>query len=322
MKNRFLVGACLCLGFTVGPMVGTTWAQTSDTTAVVKDLKRPVLGPHRFVPNPIVEDPFPRTFVRNSLGIGKALDLAVLPEFVFGTDTIPGVTGDLLFALLDFEYQQRIKDWMGFWFTAKLRGRLGSDVGALVAEGVTLSTGFEIGWLFKFLETDRIAMSATAEVRKNDLTGVNLFNFLQGVIDSQPVPLVKKVPTLWTGGGLRFAWAANTWLGVTANGTLLYGESPDRTKSGAVSGKASLGASLDFTSLIHVPVGVALGADWFSDDPSGESSNSSRGVLLRIAYTGRDDFVIALDLSNARTTLFSGTTVDVGTTRISMRYYF
>jgi len=322
MNNRLLVGAYLCLGFVVGPLVGTAHAQTADSVPVVKDLKRPVLGPHRFVPNPRAEDPFPRTYVRNGLGIGKALDLVVVPEFVIGTDTVGGVTGDLVFAVLDFQYSQRIKDWMGFWVTAKLRGRLGKDVGALVTEGVTLSTGFEIGWLFKFLETDRIAMSATAEVSKNDLTGVNLFDYLQGVIDSQPVPLVRKVPTLWTGGGLRFAWGANTWLGVTANGTLLYGESPDRTKSGEVSGKVSVGASLDFTSLIHVPVGLALGLDWFSDDPSGESSNSSRAALLRIAYTGRDDFVIALDLSDTRTTLYSGTTVDVATTRISMRYYF
>jgi hypothetical protein len=322
MNNRLLVGASLCLGCIVGPLAGTARAQTGDTVPVVKDLKRPMLGPHRFIPNPVAEDPFPRTYVRNGLGIGKALDLVVVPEFVIGTDTIGGVTGDLVFALLEFEYSQRIKEWMGFWVTAKLRARLGNDVGALVTEGVTLSTGFEIGWLFKFLETDRIAMSAIAEIVKNDLTGVHLFDYLQGVIDSQPVPLVRKVPTLSAGGGLRFAWAVNTWLGATANGILLYGESPDRTKSGEVSGKVSLGASLDFTSLIHVPVGLALGVDWVSDDPSGESSNSSQAALLRIAYTGRDDFVIALDLSNTRTTLFSGTTVDVATTRISMRYYF
>ena len=84
----------------------------------------------------------------------------------------------------------------------------------------------------------------------------------------------------------------------------------------------SAGASLDFTSLINVPVGLVLAGQVISEDPNGESNNNSMGGLVRIAYTGRDDFVIALDLSSLRTTLFSGTTVDIGTTQISMRYYF
>ena len=322
MKNRLLVGVSLCVGCMVGPLVGTARAQTGDTVPVAKDLKRPKLGPHRFIPNPLTEDPFPRTFVRNSLGIGTALDLPIIPEIVIGTDTIEAITGDLIFALLDFQYSQRIKEWMGFWATVKVRGRLGDDAGALISEGVTLSTAFDIGWMFKFLETDRIAMSATAQVTKGSFTGMNLFSFIEGVIDSQPVPLVRKVPTLWVGPGLRFAWAANTWLGVTASGNLMYGEGADRTKDSQTFWRLSAGASLDFTSLIHVPVGLVLAAQMASDDPNGESSNNSQGGLVRIAYTGRDDFVIALDLSSLRTTLFSGTTVDVGSTQISMRYYF
>jgi hypothetical protein len=322
MNNRLLVGASLCLGCIVGPLVGTASAQTGDTVPVVKDLKRPKLGPHRFIPNPVTEDPFPRTFVRNSLGIGTALDLPLTPDIVVGTDTIPALTGDLIFALLDFQYSQRIKEWMGFWATVKVRGRLGDNLGALVAEGVTLSTAFDIGWMFKFLETDRIAISATAQVTKGSFTGMNLFSFIEGVIDSQPVPLVQKVPTLWVGPGLRFAWAANTWLGVTANGRLMYGEGADRTKASSAFWTLSAGASLDFASLINVPVGLVLAAQMAADDPNGESNNTSRSGLLRIAYTGRDDFVVALDISSLHTTLFSGTTVDIGATKISMRYYF
>ncbi len=322
MNNRLLVGVSLCVGCMVGPLVGTARAQTGDTVPVAKDLKRPKLGPHRFIPNPLTEDPFPRTFVRNSLGIGTALDLPIIPEIVIGTDTIEAITGDLIFALLDFQYSQRIKEWMGVWATVKVRGRLGDDAGALISEGVTLSTAFDIGWMFKFLETDRIAMSATAQVTKGSFTGMNLFSFIEGVINSQPVPLVRKVPTLWVGPGLRFAWAANTWLGVTASGNLMYGEGADRTKDSQTFWRLSAGASLDFISLIHVPVGLVLAAKMASDDPNGESSNNSQSGLVRIAYTGRDDFVIALDLSSLRTTLFSGTTVDVGSTQISMRYYF
>jgi hypothetical protein len=322
MNNRLLVGASLCFGCIVGPLVGTARAQTGDTVPVVKDLGRPVLGPHRFIPNSVAEDPFPRTFVRNTLGAGKALDLAVIPQIVIGTDTVDAVTGDLLFAVLDFQYSQRIKDWMGFWATIRVRGRLGDNAPVLISEGVSMTTQFEVGWMFKFLETDRIAMSATAQVNKGTVTGIDLFSYIEGVIDSQPVPLLQKIPTLWVSPGLRFAWAANTWLGVTANGAFMYGEGANRTKASQSAWRLSSAASLDFASLIHVPVGLVLAGEWASDDPNGETKNSSKSVLFRIAYTGRDNFVIALDLANVRTTLYSGTTVDVGTTKISMRYYF
>lgn len=326
MISRLLAGTILGLGLAAGPYVESARAQTDstarDTVKAAQSLGRPVLGGHRFIPNPFAEDPFPRTFVRSSLGMGKAMDLDVVPEFVIGTDTISGITGELLFALLDFQYSQRIKEWMGFWVTAKLRGRLGTDAGAILTQGVTVSTVFDIGWLFKFLETDRVAMSAIARVTKGSFTGINLAEFLRGVVEDQPVPLVRDVPTLWTGAGLRFAWGATTWLGVTANGDLMYGESPDRTRAGAVAGKLSVGTSLDFASLIHVPIGLVLGFELFSDDPNGETSNNSSGLLARIAYTGRDDVSISLDLTGQHTTLFSGTTVNVGAARISMRYYF
>lgn len=109
---------------------------------------------------------------------------------------------------------------------------------------------------------------------------------------------------------------------MTANGTFLYREGPDRTQASQAFWRMSAAASLDFASLIHVPVGLVLAAQWASDDPNGESIKNSTGGLLRIAYTGRDDFVIALDISSLHTTLFSDTDVDVGATQISMRYYF
>ena len=258
----------------------------------------------------------------NSLGIGQALDLVVVPEFVIGTDTISAVTGDLVFALLDFRYSQRIKDWMGFWVTPRLRARVGNDAGALITEGVTVSTGFDIGWLFKVLERERIALGLTAQVTKTSLTGINLFDFLSGIVDGQPVPLVRNVPTLWAGSEARFAWGLNRWLGLTANLGGFYGEPADRSQPGQFAWAASGGASLDLTSVIKVPVGVVLGVEALSDDPDGNSTANSYATLLRIAYTGRTDFSIALDIKGAQTTLFSGTEVNVATGRVSMRYYF
>ena len=321
MRARAAAAVLLACVFSIGPLVETALGQT-DSADAAQGRFRPVLGQHRFIPNPLTEDPFPRTYVMNSLGVGTALDLVVIPDFTIGNDTIQGVTGDLIFALLDFRYSQRIKDWMGFWITAKLRGRLGNDVGALVTEGVTVSTGFDIGWLFKVLERERIALGLTAQVSKNDFTGINLAEFLKGVVEGQPVPLVQKVPTLWAGSEARFAWGLNPWLGLTATVGGFYGEPADRTLPSKFAWGASGGASLDFTTLIKIPIGAVLGVEAASEDPDGDSSANTYAGLLRIAYTGRKDFSIALDIRGSRTRLFSGSRVNIGSTRVSMRYFF
>jgi hypothetical protein len=305
-------------------MPGSVGAQQADTTAAEStDGLRPKLGPHRFTPNPLTRDPFPRSYVRNSLGIGQASDLPILPTFELPNgDTLQAITGDLLFAILDFEYQQRIKEWMSFWVQVNIRGRLGNDVGSLLAEGVTLTSGYEIGWMFKFLESNRVALSATAEVANTSLTGVNILEFLKGVLDSTDVGLVQTTPVLRGGSSLRFAWAANAWLGVTATGNLSYGESADRSKANSASSNLSMAADVDLGPLINAPIGVVLaGSNVFSPDAAIEDIGDSQQGLLRVAYTGRDDFVIALDLTMVRAPL-SGVTVTATAAKISMRYYF
>ena len=117
------------------------------------DRLRPLLGGHRFIPNSFTRDPFSRTYVRNSLGIGQALDVEFVPQLdIGGGDTIPGLSGDLLFAVLDFEYQHAVKDWLAVWGKINMIGRLGTDVGAILAQGATVLTGFELGWLIKLLQ--------------------------------------------------------------------------------------------------------------------------------------------------------------------------
>lgn len=301
-------------------------AQQTDSTPAAEhnDGLRPKLGPHRFIPNPLTRDPFPRTYVDNSLGIGTGRDLPIIPKFEISPgDTIGGVTGDLIFALLNFEYQQRIKNWMAFWARVDVRARIGDGAGALLAEGVTLTTGFEIGWMFRLLEKDRIMLSATAQVSNNTLTGISILDFLQGVIDSTGAPLVTTTPVVRSGLGLRFAWALNPWLGLTARTEFGYGESIDRAQGNVTSGDLSLAASVDFNPLINAPVGVVLAIEKvFSPDRALDDIDDVRVGLLRVAYTGRDDFIIALDITVATVPLRSGGSIDATSTKVSMRYYF
>ena len=46
------------------------------------------------------------------------------------------------------------------------------------------------------------------------------------------------------------------------------------------------------------------------------------GSLFRIAYTGRSDFVVALDLTADRLPLRDGESLEAGTLQFSTRYYF
>jgi hypothetical protein len=299
-------------------------AQEADTSTAAPDHgKRPQLGGHRFIPNPMIRDPFPRTLTRMSVGFGHVEDLPISAGFPLGPgDTLDPVTATLEFTLLDFEYQQRIKSWMAFWVKVDAKTRVGGDTGALLAEGVTVSRALEIGWMFRLLETDRVALSATAQVLNKHVTAVQLFEYIKGVIDSVEVPLVVEVPLTRVGGSLRFAWAANAWLGFNATGGVEYGESTDRTEENSTSGVAGLSADIDFAPLINAPVGLVLaGQAVFAPDRTIRNLEDAKLMFIRVAYTGREDYLVAFDVVVAKTPLGTVTATTV-TTKIGMRYYF
>jgi hypothetical protein len=292
------------------------------------DRLRPLLGDHRFIPNNITRDPFSRTFVRNSLGIGQALDIQFTPRLdIGGGDTIPGLSGDLLFAVLDFEYQYAVKDWMAVWGKVNLVGRLGTDVGAILSQGATVLTGFELGWLIRLVETEKVGLSATANLWNNSFTGVNFADWIEGIIEDEQVPLVRDVPSVRAGGGLRFAWAASDLVGVLASTEIGVGESVARRGEDQVSFQLAGAVDLDLYARTSVPLGFALGFETTTSPREGSelTDRANRG-FFRIAYTGREDFVIAID---SRFSSLSFTdeasedeNIDSGSLLLNMRYYF
>jgi len=299
-----------------------TAQQTDSVEATAYDGKRPQLADHRFIPNPLVRDPFPRTFARMSIGFATTSDL---PALIPPGDSMEAPTSDLRFSLLAFEYQQRIQDWMGFWVKLNARTRLGKDTGGLLAEGVTLTRNVELGWMFRLLESERVALSATAQVLSKQVTAVQLLPYLESKLppgDTTEVPLVTETPLSRVGGSLRFAWAANTWLGLTAEGGVEYGESTERDAPNSTSGFVGLSLGVDFAPLINAPVGLLVaGSQIFAPERTFRNVEDSRQLLVRIAYTGRSDYLIALDANVARSTLSKNTVTSIAT-KISMRYYF
>jgi hypothetical protein len=285
---------------------------------------RPTLGGHMFVSTDLVPDALVRTFVRNSLGYTMTSEFDY-PPIIVGGDTLVALDGSLAYAILGIEYQQRLEDWIALRAAFGLRTRLGTQMSSLVSEGVNLTTGLELGWLVRLRETDRTALSATLDFTRQTLTLIDVRQFAEDVVNGEPnAALIDDVPTVRTTGGLRFAWAASRPVGVTLLLEGSYGQSPRRDE--VDSWESGFGASVDIDGAPAwgVPIGLAFAYRQTSLPVLTRSDNGSvRQTLMRIAYTGKSDFLIALDVTGVidRENL-EADTVWAGGAAFSLRYYF
>ena len=293
-------------------------------THVSAEGSKPMVGGHTFVATDIVPDPFVRTYVRNSLGYTQSSKFDY-PPVVVGGDTLVTLDGSLAYALLGMEYQHEIRDWIAVRVGLGLRTRVGTQASSLINEGMNLTGGFEFGWLVRVHESSRTALAASLDITRQTLTLIDIAQFVEDVIDGNPEPvLIDNIPTVRSTAGLRFSWAASRPLGVTLLLEESYGDSPRRDQ--ADSWENSLGASVDLDAgaAWNVPIGLAL-AYRQTSLPSLTSSDSSTGrqTLLRIAYNGKPDFLIALDLTGVvdRENRQKDSVWSAGAV-FSLRYYF
>ncbi len=297
--------------------------RSTSQVAQASEFKRPLLGGHAFLPNNLVPDPFIKTFIRNSVGLGQAVDLEIPLPLIDG-DTIVGLKGDLLFAILDFEYQHAVKDWLAVRGEVGVVGRLGTDLGALFASGVTAATGFNLGWLIRLFESERTLLSGSLQLSSNNFTTINISRFVEDIIQGRPASLVGNTPIARGGGSLRFAWGQSQFFGLTAQAAGGYGESVERTADDQL--YVDFGGTLDFDLLAisPVPIGVLLGFKLATFPEAGDDvKDDTRTVLLRIAYNGRSDFIIGLDVRSQQfESRTLNQTINFGSFGISLRYYF
>ncbi len=281
----------------------------------------PSLGEHKFTPNSLVKDPFIKTYIRNSIGVGQALNLDV-PVVIIDGQEVFGLRGDLVFASFDFEYHHAVKDWLAVWGKFNVLARLGNDTQALLTQGITAVTGFEFGWLFKLMEKEQTALSLSLSLENGSATIINLLDYINGIIEGDRSPnnsLVNKVQSLRGGSGLRFAWAANKLFGLYAMGELLYGQSAE------VRGESeffyNLGVVFDFdlSSFSELPLGILLGYN----QSNLQSSGISNTFFFRIGYNSPGDLSIGIESSINKVPVKSlDKTLNAGLTKIMLRYYF
>jgi len=285
---------------------------------------RPTLGGHMFVSTDLVPDALVRTYVRNSLGYTMTPEFDY-PPVIVGGDTLLALDGSLAYAILGMEYQQRLEDWIALRVGFGVRTRLGTQMSSLVSEGVNVTTGLELGWLVRLRETDRTALAATLDFTRQTLTLIDVRQFAEDVVNGEPdASLIDDVPTVRTTGGLRFAWAASRPVGVTLLVEGSYGQSPRRDE--VDSWEYGLGASVDIDGAPAwgVPIGLAFAYRQTSLPVLTRTDNGNvRQTLMRIAYTGKPDFLIALDVTGVldRENL-EAESVWAGGAAFSLRYYF
>jgi len=283
----------------------------------------PTHAGHRFLPLVEIPDPFIKTFIRNSVGLGTAFDLKT-PSFEFEGQPVDGLRGNLLAALLEFEYQQGVNDWLAARVRFKVSGRLGTDVQSLLAQGITGSTTFELGWLFRLHQTEKTLLSGTFDVSNGSFTSLSLTAFINDIIAGRDPNLVYKTPTIRSGPGLRYAWAANDLVGVILNGRTGYGESSNRSTNDEWFYRLGAAVDFDLKARTSVPLGLAVGYYLDSLPEGGDAiAKAFREWVLRISYTGPGDFLVSLDMSWGKLPLRDfEDEVQFGSTAINLRYYF
>ena len=293
---------------------------TSDYTVI------PVLGEHKFMPNSIVKDPFIKTYIRNSVGIGQALNLDI-PIVEIGDNQVLGLRGDLMFASLDFEYQHSVKDWLAVWGKFNILARIGNDTQAILSQGITAVTGFEFGWLFKLMRKDNTMLSLSLSLENGSATIINLLDFINRIIEddySFNNSLVNKIQSVRGGSGLRFVWSVSKLLGFYTTGELLYGQSTE------VRGESrffyNIGGVLDFdlNAVSDLPFGILVGYSQTNLQSSGDNTTGDLTIFFfRIGYNKTSDLSIGIESSFNKIPVHSiDQTVNAGLTKIMLRYYF
>ena len=283
------------------------------------------LNGHRFSSSKI-KSPFINTYLLTSLGAGKTSRLDI-PVIINGQE-LATLTGDLAFTYFGFEYQHAVKDWIAFSLRLNAIGRLGTDAGAVLYQGVDLDIGYQLGWLLKLYKSKDMMLSGTIKVSNNSFTFIDINGFIQGIVDSGKITpenkMVKNTPTTNAGAGLAYAYTINRMFGITAEANFSYGESAERFSEDEWIFNYGVLVDADLNPDYSVPLGFGLS---YFGSKRGKNTTSLFGdpnnILFQINYTGKSDLDLGLvfnyqwykDASIDQTINFTNIYLDV-------KYYF
>lgn len=303
---------------------------------IKQDRKLPILDGHRFIPSSTVPDPFITTYLRSNTGFGLLLDasIPVLTE----ADTIAVLEGDIAFALLGFEYQQAIVDFLALRIGFGGAIRTGTNGETLLAEGLNATYSFAVGLTGRVFRTENFLLSVVADYANNKLIAMDPFGFAQRVTeecaDAPDIPqciLDSDEELLVTGtsnaitGGARGAWSPIDWFGLRGRVELGAGDAFDPESSFSTTIlNLGVAADVDLLEVTAVPLGFLLGFDGQLFGRRGSDiAESAKRFNLGLFYTGRQEFSVGVEGIFGRVALSqSDQTIDSITFNFRLRYFF
>jgi hypothetical protein len=309
-----------------------------DDQEIVQKRKLPILKGHRFIPTSTVPDPFITSYLRSNTGFGLLLDanIPVLTE----ADTVAVLQGDIAFAVLGFEYQQAIVDFLALRIGFGGAVRTGTNSETLIAEGLSANYSFAFGVTGRVLRTENFLLSAVADFGSNKIIGVDPFGWAErvtaecGDLPSEEIAeciLSTEEALLVSGrsnaitGGARGAWSPATWFGLRGRVEFGAGDAFDpEADLGTTIVNLGAVADIDLLEVTPVPIGFLLGydAELFGSRGSDIAESTTR-FNLGLFYTGRKEFSVGVETLWGRVNLTqSEDNVDSVTFNLRLRYFF
>ena len=283
----------------------------------------PNLNNHYFIPNSNTPSPFIKSSFAMNLGIASSDDFE---NIILEIDDEPiiGLKGSLIFATLDFDYQQKIKDWIAFYLNVGMTARIGTELQSMLATGVNTVTAFKMGWLVHIAEGERDKLSTSLQINNYNANFINIGDFLVDVIDGAANPSIsKKAPILNGSLGLRYAHAFNEMFGFQGFGDIGYGESYERGKSSFVYDIGGL-FDMNLATKTKTPLGIALFYNISAHpDLVQVKNNFATNGGLKISYSGAPHFNLGLEISRIRVPIPNvEEKVNSSSVIISSKYFF
>ncbi|MDW3209160.1 MAG: hypothetical protein R8N23_04795 [Reichenbachiella sp.] len=295
-----------------------SYSQSTDTLS-----KIPTLNDHRFVSFEAMKSPYTNTSFFLELGLGES-GIFTTDGVPVGDSTILNLNGELLFVNLRFGYTQKIKDWICFFVNLDYAGRIGNNAESIFISGVNTIITVEPGILFKIKQTKKLALSGYFKLTNTESSIVDVQQYLVDLINGKPyADLTRDVPALNGGGGMVASYAFGPSVALNMDGQVVYGETLERTDPSFQYYFGS-NVSINFKKWINLPVSLIVGgyANTLTNIFSTEGDLTS-SFTTKLAYTGSDSFVLAIESQSGRTPIEdTNTRVQLRGMSFAAKFYF
>ena len=286
------------------------------------------LNGHRFVLSSRIDDPFITTMVRTQTGGGFATKVARDVESEVLDSLVSSLVGDLAFMGLGFEFQYAPTAWLALSTSASGLARLGTGAESVLAQGVTSGFGFEFRAAARILQRERWILSGTLRAEPSPQYRLDILTFAKRAIEEGKIAednsVVIRSEAVGMALGLRGAYAPRAWLGFILGGEAGYSDTFQETEGRNVVWRLGGQASFDLDPLTGIPLGFLATAqeDGFVLNAS-DLAKRTRALGFGVAYTGREDFSLSLEVSRMRVPLIqSDSTINAASIDFNIRYFF